>query len=507
MLNKIRKTTEDSKKNNLHILILIFLLIFIVRLPFISKLLNHPDEKVYFTVAQQISQGAVLYRDVWDHKGPLLYFLFVPVIKLFGPDITALRLFTTIYLMISMWFVYLLAKRVFPSTIAVIVPFVYGLFFSHTRLGNLSQCEMFMFLPIIAAWLIFYPICFEDNRSNFRLFFCGCLLALAFLIKMFVFGTIIMFLSILGGKYIFKKEDRGKNFKTLVLKIFYFFAGFGLIHFLFLAYFYLNNSLTDYINGYYAFNFKHVSSYSWIIFFRFFLMRTFNFLSQDYLTVGALLAGLSIVFNLKKYRKDRALISFVFSMVFAGVIPIILSMKMLDYYFLCLSLGNAFIIGLYFYLLDIDPRNLEKIIFVTVMVFLFYYLTIFCNDFFFKSKLHKVDDRVLVAEFLKNNMKANDRLICYCESPGIYFLSQGRPSIKYFNAAHYAESMRKHLFDSEQFEAMFLSNRPNYIVVGPKDHKWKRNRVLFIEQLIEEKYNFQKAFGVYKIYKLNQKAE
>ncbi|HET7289880.1 MAG TPA: hypothetical protein VFJ67_05520, partial [Thermodesulfobacteriota bacterium] len=90
-------------------LFLIMLLILALRLPTTHVSVIDWDESVYFTIAQDITNGGVPYKTAWDTKGPLLFFIFVPVILLFDENIAALRVFTTAYLLLSMFFLYLLA--------------------------------------------------------------------------------------------------------------------------------------------------------------------------------------------------------------------------------------------------------------------------------------------------------------------------------------------------------------------------------------------------------------
>ena len=42
---------------------------------FLYPINDWEDANIFFTVGKSIVQGKVLYRDVFDHKGPLLYFL------------------------------------------------------------------------------------------------------------------------------------------------------------------------------------------------------------------------------------------------------------------------------------------------------------------------------------------------------------------------------------------------------------------------------------------------
>ena len=57
-----------------------------LRLPFTE------NEGIYGTVAQEMQRGALLYRDVWDHKPPLIYLEYEAVQQVLGTSEQALHL-------------------------------------------------------------------------------------------------------------------------------------------------------------------------------------------------------------------------------------------------------------------------------------------------------------------------------------------------------------------------------------------------------------------------------
>ena len=98
---------------------LTFVFVFLIRLPVADVSVIDWDESIYFTVAQDIAEGGVPYKTTWDTKGPLLFLTFTPVVAVFGDNIAALRIFTSLYLLLSMFFVYLAAARLMGGGIAM----------------------------------------------------------------------------------------------------------------------------------------------------------------------------------------------------------------------------------------------------------------------------------------------------------------------------------------------------------------------------------------------------
>ena len=49
------------------------------RLPYANCGILNPDEAIYATIAREILHGAVPYRDIWEIKPPLIFYLYAIV--------------------------------------------------------------------------------------------------------------------------------------------------------------------------------------------------------------------------------------------------------------------------------------------------------------------------------------------------------------------------------------------------------------------------------------------
>src|SRR3990167_3767910 len=54
-------------------LIVVLVVVVILRIPTLFEPYWYGDEGIYLTLGQAVRQGLVLYRDIFDHKPPLLY--------------------------------------------------------------------------------------------------------------------------------------------------------------------------------------------------------------------------------------------------------------------------------------------------------------------------------------------------------------------------------------------------------------------------------------------------
>ncbi|MCL1994465.1 MAG: hypothetical protein FWG66_16095 [Spirochaetes bacterium] len=73
----------------------------------LNPLLNrvmHIDTTVYMSITQGLSQGLVLYRDLADNKGPLLYFMSLPGFRLAG--LTGVWIGQFVFMYVSLFFMY-----------------------------------------------------------------------------------------------------------------------------------------------------------------------------------------------------------------------------------------------------------------------------------------------------------------------------------------------------------------------------------------------------------------
>ncbi|MDD5070274.1 MAG: glycosyltransferase family 39 protein [Candidatus Omnitrophica bacterium] len=500
MVNFFSRAKDNQTKGNFILLFLIFITILILRLPYATQLMRQDDEQVYFTAAWQISEGAVLYKDIWDHKGPLLYFLFVPVIKCFGPSIIALRIFTTVYLLITMFFIYRLAKLLFLKDLALITPLAYGLFFSTSRFGLISQGELFMLLPITVSWLLFLPIYFDRSNSRRRIFLCGVFVALAFLIKSFAIGIIIVIVGILIKKRIIDE----KSIAAFFFEVFIFFLGFLSIHFIFIFYFFYQKALIDYFYGFYVFNRNYIADISWKESYLRLSQLVLNF-KYSFMTVLAVLGSFYLVFTYKSWKADSKRIWFVFATVIAPLTAIVLARRMNPYYTMSLGLGYSLIVTLLFDRLKFSPDDFRKFLslLVTVVFFLSMNRALGVRAFFKFSD--QVDSRITLAEFFKKNTNPSDTIFCYKGLPIIYFLCQRAPSVKYFNNLHYTNRFRKLLPDAKNLESIFVANKPNYIVVDTLRGAQRPRDIDFVSELLAKEYRFITRIERFKIYSRKKK--
>src|SRR6185503_6943132 len=141
----------------------VFALGVLLRVPTFARPMLSDDEAIYATTADALSRGDLLYRDVVDHKPPLIYHVYQVGFRLLGPYNThGAHALVVLAVLGTAAFLLAMARRSngAPGAAGDAGMAAAGLFliFSTTwhdydALG--ANCELFLLLPqAAAAWLL-----------------------------------------------------------------------------------------------------------------------------------------------------------------------------------------------------------------------------------------------------------------------------------------------------------------------------------------------------------------
>lgn len=207
------------------------------------------DSSVFHYVATVMKQGGAIYRDTFDHKGPLLYFInyvglfisyysgawFLEFCTLLASNICVYKTARLFCNKISACFV------VFLSSTALI-----GCFFG----GNFPECYA---LPCITGALYIFTDYYVNRVvSPIRLILCGSLFFCAVLLKPNTVSVWIVFCLSVCIHTLYQKK-----FHRLIYFILYFLIGCLIILTPVFLYLLSLNLLTDFFNTYFLFNFRY----------------------------------------------------------------------------------------------------------------------------------------------------------------------------------------------------------------------------------------------------------
>lgn len=477
-------------------LLFIFLIIFGLRLNYSTEISIDVDEEAYFYIAQDISSGGSLYQTGWDHKGPVLFFLLVPVIKIFGNNIFALRIYTTVYLLVSMFFIYLIAKRLFGKEASLISALIYGIFFSVQKFGGLSvSTEIFMmFLAIIASYFFIRYI--QDKRYSYlMLFLCGLFSGTAILIKPPVFFTIVIFPLILAFKKIKLKQY---NWNSFLKEISIYLCG-GIVIWLFiLTYFIYHKSVIDFYNVYFLYNYHFIKRIPIQLPVQ---LMLFSFKKYSIIIFLALL----FLFYQRKYsEKLKNTIDFLIILSFLSLLGVCSARQMFYHHHLQWGLPFSLLAGLFISCLKVNKIILKRIIYI-VMIFLMIYVY-WPNrilDFITKYRNRKDTDCYRVAEYISAHTTKQDTIFMFSADVILYFLSERKAAIKYFSYYHHSGIIADILQNKDYILSELSKNKPKYIVFI-KDYV-TYPKLEYLEKFMLDNYYPEKRIGNYILYRVAQR--
>jgi len=134
----------------LAIIIILLLKVSIWTLPFVR------DAFGYAYVGSEIAKGAVLYKDIWDHKPPGVYWLDASIFTLFPSYLIGIRLVSTVFSILAALVFYKLLRQFFSHQVSVATTILFALFSNIYMLtqGD-NMVETYMLAPLIALYYFF----------------------------------------------------------------------------------------------------------------------------------------------------------------------------------------------------------------------------------------------------------------------------------------------------------------------------------------------------------------
>jgi 4-amino-4-deoxy-L-arabinose transferase-like glycosyltransferase len=161
----------------------LFLYTLVSRLPLLTYPKACDDEQVYAVVAIEMLHGGLPYIDAIERKPPLLFYVYHAILKIAGDyNYYAIHLVGLVWLLTTLAFVSLIARRLFGSFAGFIAALSYSVFSAWGDYSNLAfNGEVLMNLPVVAALALTFRR--THARLRMELIVAGALIAVAFLLK------------------------------------------------------------------------------------------------------------------------------------------------------------------------------------------------------------------------------------------------------------------------------------------------------------------------------------
>jgi hypothetical protein len=164
---------------------------FCLAMPFSS------DQALFTVYARQLTQGAVLYRDLFDIESPGIFIFYAAGGQLFGFTEVGIHLFELIYWLVFSVFALIALRPYFRAAWAApLVPiFTVVVYYCRAGLFDLTQIEILVAFPILVAWWLIDRADPETRAGLRRYAVAGLVTAVVVLLKYLYLLIVLAFLG------------------------------------------------------------------------------------------------------------------------------------------------------------------------------------------------------------------------------------------------------------------------------------------------------------------------
>lgn len=234
--------------------LLIFLAVQLSILPYspIFSSLVQRDSGVFSYIGWRILNGEIPYRDVWDHKPPLIYYLNAMGQMLSPGSQWGIWIIQCIFLLVAAYLGFQIIKKTFGVWVATFTLFSWMLTVNFIMPGGNFTEEYALPFQFLCLYLIYsgnqFPI------SNHKSFLYGVLFATIFFFKQTNIGigiAIVIYFLLIS----IRKQDFRALLKVLINILFGFLTITGVI----CIYFLINGAISDFWEEVFHFNFVYTN--------------------------------------------------------------------------------------------------------------------------------------------------------------------------------------------------------------------------------------------------------
>lgn len=253
----------------------------LVRLPSFLEPVWYVDEALYILIGKQLATGSVLYRDIVDHKPPLVYLLAYLI-----PNQAGLRFLSYVLSTFGAVFFYQLIALLTPHLKKIQRQFYTAVFIVLMGIpafeGYIFNAEP-IYIPFVLAALVLFlkaklpiaaadtdHICSLKKEQVARHYMVGLLLGLATFTKITALLYAVPIGMLLSGCFILQVVNKNpvKKWLPILYELFFLVLGISTPFLIGLLYFAAHHSVTDYLFWTFTYNFSDYLNH-WEYFFSF----------------------------------------------------------------------------------------------------------------------------------------------------------------------------------------------------------------------------------------------
>ena len=321
-MNKIKQILSKDKTK-------VILMCFITSLLFLTLLSKNSflygfndweDANAFFTLGKSLFSGKIIYKDIFEQKGPFLYFIYGIGYLISNFNFLGVFFLEIIFSTVFLYYIYKIINLYLDSKYGfIIIPIFTMLLYSSSAFRQGGSCEEFTF-PFLAI-TIYNLLNFikKDDIKYSTVYITGILAGLIFLMKYTLLGINFAFMA-----YLFFALLRRKQVKKAFISAFIYIGGMLTAFLPWLIYFLCTNSLYSFYDVYIYTNLFAYTKTSVSIIDK--ILNCFICCYKNLKDIGIhilILIGLSlltILFNKEKRHDKLAIIClFVFTVLFVYI--------------------------------------------------------------------------------------------------------------------------------------------------------------------------------------------
>ena len=383
------------------------------------------DSSVFISIAQSMKTGKLPYKDVFDHKGPLLYLINYIGISINSSSYIGIWIIENIFMFITLLYMYKISKLFIKSEFKALIPVAISIMPITIYLegGNLTEEYALPFI-LISLFFIIKSIKNSYSMRKIESFTIGICMSLVLLLRPNMIPLWIIYCPI-----VFVNMLLNKKYKTATNTVIYFLLGTLLVIGTTIIVLQLNGILKECIDSYILFNFKY-SKRAEIPFLS--ILRFFN--------KTTILISLSIVFCLliflkKLIKKEKELILPISSLLYCISTFVIVVLPRNNYLHYGMILIPTFImpILLFIELFNENSKNTRIIELISAIVFMIIFvtdITNIVNKYICQIQKPLYPNEELL-KVIQDNTKKDDKIFVTGNQCLIYLQSNREPDGKY----------------------------------------------------------------------------
>jgi hypothetical protein len=421
------------------------------------------DSGVFLYVGWRFLSGDIPYRDVWDHKPPLIYLVDALGLSLTPDSLWGIWLLQFIFIFLTFFLIYKVLDREFGiiPALAGSITLASGLL-TVLEQGNVTE-EYALVFQALCFWLFL-----KAHKKNYPVrasFWIGLSGGLAFNFKQTTIGVWIAYALILFAVRIFQRKSPLLDLLALSL-------GWLIPSIILVIYFASHNALVDYWEQAFLYNFTYIGKHEGLrrlipVFFKGFLL-----LSQGgvlYLAGLGWLAGLAFVWFERK-AKSHPLVLIALVSLPIEVILITISGRSIIHYYLTLLPVMATLTGVLIYavprlLEKIPNKSFQKVKHSTPAILLLAVILLQFGQIKYYPEYVRVlaiNEYAPVIDYVARNTEENDKVLIIGAESVINFLTRREAPTRYVYQYPLALLGRRPMF--EEYFNQILQNDPVLII-------------------------------------------